>query len=435
MILNLVVPLMTDYQDYRISDRSHCRLFKKWQVAKIAARGLTMHAALCQKIHWPLLLSFLILFGCGQRTETFSPPPPPEVTVNLPEIRDVTDYLEFTGNTTALESVEIRARVQGFLDKMNFQPGQWVKSGDLLFVIDPRPFQARVNQQEANLKVKEAALSLAQVKEEKSANLLKTSSISEIAFLEDKANRDMALAQKGVAKADLEEAKLQLDYTQVKSPIDGIVGRNMVDLGNLVGAQEKTLLTNVVNDSSVYAYFNLSENDLLRLARIYANINDRSDIHRPEAPCFLALADETDFQREGKVDFVDNQVDPGTGTLTVRAVFPNRDGILLPGLFVRIHVPLKKREALLVPNLAVGMDQGGHYLFVVNKDSVVEQRPVELGQQINHLRVIEKGLTKRDRVIINGIQFARPGAKVTPIKSSGQSSEPVLRSSGAEAAK
>ncbi|MHB8202202.1 MAG: efflux RND transporter periplasmic adaptor subunit [Desulfomonilaceae bacterium] len=394
-----------------------------------------MHARLCKKIHWPLLLLFLILFGCGQGTETFAPPPPPEVTVSLPEIRDVTDYLEFTGNTTALESVEIRARVQGFLDKMNFQPGQQVKSGDLLFVIDPRPFQARVNQQEANLKVKEAALSLAQVKEEKSANLLKTSSISEIAFLEDKANRDMALAQKGVAKADLEEAKLQLDYTQVRSPIDGRVGRNTVDLGNLVGAQERTLLTNVVNDSSVYAYFNLSENDLLRLSRLYASLSDRDNIHRPDAPCFLALSDETDFQRQGKVDFVDTQVDPGTGTLTVRAVFPNKDGLLLPGLFVRIRVPLKKREALLVPNLAVGMDQGGHYLFVVNKDNIVEQKPVKLGQQIDHLRVIEKGLAKSDWVMINGIQFARPGAKVSPIKSSEQSSEPIRRSSGAEATK
>jgi multidrug efflux system membrane fusion protein len=394
-----------------------------------------MHAFTNRTFRWSLLLSATILFGCGHGTETFAPPPPPEVTINLPEEREVTDYLEFTGNTKALESVEIRARVQGFLDKMNFEPGQQVKAGDLLFVIDPRPFQARVNQQEANLKVKEAALSLAQVKEEKSANLLKTSSISEIAFLEDKANRDMALAQKGVAKADLDEAKLQLDYTQVKSPIDGIVGRNMVDLGNLVGAQERTLLTNVVNDSSVYAYFNLSENDLLRLSRLYARVSETSDIHRPEAPCFLSLADETDFPREGKVDFVDTQVDPGTGTLTVRAVFPNKDGLLLPGLFVRIRVPLKKREALLVPNLAVGMDQGGHYLLVVNKDSIVEQRPVKLGQQIDHLRVIEKGLTNSDWIIINGIQFARPGAKVTPIKSSKQYSEPIENSSGAEAAK
>lgn len=147
-----------------------------------------MHSSLYQKMLCPILFSLTILSGCGQRTQTFTPPPPPEVTITLPEKREVRDYLEFTGNTQAFESVEIRARVQGFLEKMNFEPGQQVKAGDMLFVIDPRPFQARVDQQKANFKVKEAALSLAQVKEEKSANLLKTSSISEIAFLEDKAN-------------------------------------------------------------------------------------------------------------------------------------------------------------------------------------------------------------------------------------------------------
>lgn len=221
----------------------------------------------------------------------------------------------------------------------------------------------------------------------------------------------------------------------MKSPIDGRVGRNMVDLGNLVGAQEKTLLTNVVNDSSVYAYFNLSENDLLRLSRLYASLSDRSSIHRPDAPCFLALADETDFHREGKVDFVDTQVDPGTGTLTVRAVFPNKDEILLPGLFVRIRVPLQKVDALLVPNLAVTMDQGGHYLLVVNKDNVVEQKPVALGRQTGDMRVIAKGISENDWVIINGIQLARPGGKVKPIKASSKTSAVTVPLSHAETTK
>jgi len=363
------------------------------------------------------------------------PPPAPEVTITRPEKKEVTDHLEFTGNTKAVESVEIRARVQGFLDSMNFEPGQKVKAGDLLFVIDPRPFQAKVDQQEANLNVKEAALGITQIKEEKSASLLKTSSISEIAFLEDKANRDMALAQKGVAEADLEEAKLQLDYTQVKSPINGRVGRNMVDLGNLVGAQEKTLLTTVVNDNLVYAYFNVSENDLLMLSRLYGVGNDKNEPHKPDAPCFLALSDETDFTRKGKVDFVDTQLDPGTGTLTVRAIFPNTDGLLLPGLFVRIRVLLKSKEALLVPNLAVGMDQGGHYLLVINKDNIVEQRPVTIGHQVNSSRVIEKGLGQDDWVIINGLQLAGPGTKVTPIKALKTFQETAESSSVTEAAK
>lgn len=381
------------------------------------------------KILWLILVLSLTLFGCGKGTETFVPPPPPSVTISMPEKKEVTDYLEFTGNTKALESVEIRARVQGFLDRMNFQSGQDVKSGDLLFIIDPRPFQAKVDQQEATLKVKEAALELAQVKLDKASNLLRTASISEITFLEDKAYRDMALAQVGVAKADVEEARLQLDYTQVKSPIDGRVSRNLVDLGNLVGGQEKTLLTTVVNDKSIYAYFNLSENDLLMLSRLYGSKDSQGQTNKPDTPCFLALADETDFTRQGKVDFVDTQVDQGTGTLTVRAVFVNNDGLLLPGLFVRIRVPLKKKEALLVPNLAVGIDQAGRYLLVVNGDNLVEQRQVTVGQQIDHLRVIEKGLKPDDWIIINGMQQARPGAKVTPIKSSQPSSKSAESSS------
>jgi membrane fusion protein, multidrug efflux system len=392
--------------------------------------GYAMKTPTNWNLRWLLIAALVTFAGCSKGNETLVTPPPPEVTISLPVKQDVTDYLEFTGNTKAFESVEIRARVQGFLDKMNFEPGQNVKAGDLLFVIDPRPFQARVDQQEAALKVKEAAYNLAQVKEEKSANLLKTSSISEISFLEDKANRDMALAHVGAAKADLEEAQLQLDYTQVKSPINGRVGRNLVDLGNLVGAQEKTLLTNVVNDSSIYAYFNLSENDLLMLTRLYVDKNSRDESHKPQAPCFLGLADEKDFPHEGKIDFVDTQVDQSTGTLMVRAVFNNKDGLLLPGLFVRLRVPLKKREALLVPNLALGIDQGGRYLLTVNSDNVVDQRPVKIGQQVGGLRVIESGIKQDDWVIVNGLLSARPGGKVTPIKAPISSPESTGNSSG-----
>ena len=372
-----------------------------------------------RKMLWLLFLVILGFSSCNQSSDTFVPPPPPEVTISLPKQKEITDFLEFTGNTKAFESVEIRARVQGFLDTMNFRPGQNVKAGDLLFVVDPRPFKARVDQQLATLKVKNAAFNLAEVKEEKAANLLKTASISEISFLEEKANRDIALAQVGVAKADLEEAQLQLDYTQIKSPIDGRVGRNMVDLGNLVGAQDKTLLTTVVNDRQVYAYFNISENDMLMLARSYVTENDRENPQAIDTPCFMALADEKDFPHEGKIDFVDTQVDQSTGTLLIRAVFPNKSGILMPGLFVRVRVPLKKREVLLVRNLAFGIDQGGRYLLVVNKDNIVEQRPVTTGQEIDGFRVVESGIGTDDWVITNGLQMARPGAKVMPIKAQG----------------
>jgi membrane fusion protein, multidrug efflux system len=232
------------------------------------------------------------------------------------------------------------------------------------------------------------------------------------------AEEAVAGAQVGISKADLEEARLQLDYTQVKSPINGRADRNLVDLGTLVGAQDKTLLTTVVNDESVYVYFNISENDLLMVSRNYGSQRDPEMKHKPQLPCSIALADETDFTRKGTIDFIGTQVDPKTGTLSVRAQFPNTDGFLIPGLFVRVRVPLREREALLVPNLSVGLDQAGRYVLVVSKDNVVEQRQVEIGQQIDRLRVIEKGLAKDEWVITNGMQRARPGSKVTPIKES-----------------
>lgn len=370
------------------------------------------------RIGWLLTLASLLIFGCGLGSETFVEPPPPEVTISLPEKKEVTDDLEFTGNTKALESVEIRARVQGFLDRMNFEPGQKVKAGDLLFVIDPRPFQARVDQAEASLNGKQADLQLKEANLKRAKQLLSTGSISQLQYDVQAAEESVARAQVGIAKADLEEARLQLDYTQVRSPINGRVDRNFVDLGTLVGAQDKTLLTTVVNDESSYVYFHISENDLLMVARTYGSDQDRDRSQRGRAPCFLALADETDFSRKGTIDFLGTQVDPKTGTLLIRAVFPNKDGFLIPGLFVRIKVPLREREALLVPNLAVGLDQAGRYVLVVNKDNVVEQRQVEIGQQTGGLRVIEKGLAKDDWVITNGMQRARPGSKVTPIKES-----------------
>ncbi len=365
-----------------------------------------------------LILASLLIFGCGQGSETFVQPPPPEVTISLPEKKEITDNLEFTGNTKAVESVEIRARVQGFLDRMNFEPGQKVKAGDILFVIDPRPFQARVDQAEASLKGKQADLQLKEANLKRAQQLLSTGSISQLQYDVQVAEEAVAKAQVGIARADLEEARLQLDYTEVKSPINGLVDRNLVDLGTLVGAQEKTLLTTVVNNESVYVYFNISENDLLMLGRSQGSHQSTDGSHKRQLPCLLALADETEFSRKGTIDFVGTQVDPNTGTLLVRATFPNTDGLLLPGLFVKIRVPLRKREALLVPNLCVGLDQAGRYVLVANKDNVVEQRQVEIGQQMGQLRVIEKGLAKDDWVITNGMQRARPGSKVTPIKES-----------------
>lgn len=361
------------------------------------------------------IIPVFMIAGCGDGDRAFLPPPPPDVTVGRPLRQDVTDHLDYTATTSARESVEIRARVQGFLDKVAFEPGSGVKAGDLLFVIDPRPFQAKVAQVQANLESKDAAFELAQINLDKAAQLLKTSSISEIQFLENKAKRDIAQADVAVAKADLEEAQLNLDYTLVKSPIKGRVSRNLVDLGNLVGAAEKTLLTTVVNDDTIYAYFAINENDLLALIRQYGPADRDPASERTRYPVFMALADETDFPHKGFVDFVDNQLDKSTGTLKARAVFPNDKGALLAGLFARVRLPLKTRQALLVPNLAVGLDQGGRYVLLVNKDNAVEQRAVDVGPIVGRMRVVEKGIAETDRIIINGMQRARPGAKVNPI--------------------
>jgi len=358
-----------------------------------------------------------LLSGCGSGTSKFVPPPPPEVVVSAPVEREVTDYVEFTGNTAAFESVDIRARVEGFLEKINFKPDARVKAGDLLFVIDPKPFQAQVDEASARLQAKSAARDLAQVQFDKAKQLYDSASVSEIQYLEQKAKRDMAEADVSQAKADLEKAELNLGYTSVMSPINGRVSRNLVDVGNLVGAVEKTLLTTVVNDDLAYAYFNVSEADLLVLARKYPP-EERGKDERPAAPAALALADESGFPHQGQVDYVDNKVDPNTGTIQARAVFENKSGILMPGLFARVRVPLDTRKAYLVPDVAVGIDQGGRYVLVVGADNVVDKRPVTVGHVVDRMRVIEKGLGPNDQVIVNGMQRARPGGKVTPVKPS-----------------
>lgn len=362
-----------------------------------------------------LIAAFLFLSGCGSGKSKFVPPPPPEVVVSPAVEKEITDHLEFTGNTAAFESVDIRARVEGFLEKINFKPDARIKEGDLLFVIDPKPFQAAVDDAAAKVEAKTAARDLAQVQLDKAKQLYESASISEIQYLETKAKRDMAAADVSQAKADLEKAQINLGYTSVTSPITGRASRNLVDAGNLVGAEQKTLLTTVINDDLVYAYFNISEADLLVLIRKYRDDREKTD-GRPSAPAVMALADEEDFPHHGRLDYVDNKVDPSTGTIQARAVFENKTGVLMGGLFARIRIPLDKRTAYLVPDTAVGIDQGGRYVLVVGPDHVVDKRPVTVGQVFDRMRVIEKGLKPADMVIVNGMQRARPGGKVTPVQ-------------------
>ena len=373
------------------------------------------------------------IFGCSEKVQV-AVPPPAEVIVSHPLKKEVTQYLEFTGTTAALEFVEIRARVEGWLESIHFTPGSQVKKGDQLFVIDPRPFQARVDQYEAAVKGKQADLQLKQANLKRAQQLLASASISQLQYDVQNAEEAVAAAQVGISKADLEKAMLDVAYTRVLAPINGRVSRNYVDIGNLVGAGEKTLLTEIVNDSSVYVYFDVSERDVLMLIRKWPRIETEAISEKEKAPAYLQLADETGYPHKGKMDFIESRVDPSTGTLRVRAIFSNDDGLLVSGLFGRVRVPIEQKEALLVPELAVGISQAGRYVLVVNKDQIVEQRLVKTGQLEGTLRVVEEGLGKDEWVVVNGIQRARPGAKVTPkesaISSTPQASEKAAPSSG-----
>ncbi len=363
------------------------------------------------------LLILIGLLGCGggPQPEALQPP---EVMVSRPLKKKVMEFLEFPGTTAALEFVEIRARVEGWLESVNFEPGSRVEKGALLFLIDPKPYQAQVDQDEAALRGREADRNLKDANLKRSAQLLSTGSVSQLQYDVQKAEELVASSHVGIATANLEKDKLNLSYTRITAPIAGRVSRNYVDVGNLVGAKDKTLLTEIVNDDSVYVYFDVSERDLLMLMRRWPRIQDEVPTNREKPPALLQLADESGYPHEGRIDFAEPKIDPSTGTLRVRAVFDNKKKLLVPGLFGRVRVPLEEKEALLVPELAVGMAQAGRYVLVVGKDQVVEQRLVETGPLEGTLRVIEKGLKPDDRVVINGIQRARPGAKVTPKDSS-----------------
>jgi RND family efflux transporter MFP subunit len=364
--------------------------------------------------------AILLVSACSKETKTPAKKPPPPVTVAKPVKKKVTDWLKLTGTASAIETVNIRPRVRGYLQKITFEPRAKVKKDQLLFIIDPRPFQADVQQAEAVLRGKEAELNLAQVELKKNKELAKTQSISELKLIEMKAKRDLAKAASEKAKADLEAAKLQLSYTHVKSPINGKVSRNLVDVGNLVGSGDKSLLAYVVNDKSVYVYFNMSEHDLLPLVRKYQKIIEEHGEDEPSkkspTPVYGALEDEKGYPHKGTIDYADTRVDPGTGTIQIRAKFPNENGNIFPGMYMKVRVPLDKFEAYLVPKTAVQTDQAGKYLLIVDDKNTVSRVSVKTGSTTNGNRVIKDGLTGDEKVIVKGLQKARPGAKVSPVE-------------------
>ncbi len=362
-----------------------------------------------------LSVSAASLIGCGQAPKPHQQSAP-EVTLSNPVNENVTTYLEYTGTTTAVESVEVRARVAGVLEAMHFEPRVKVKAGDLLFEIDPRPYQAAVEQAKAAWEAQKAELRIREIELEKYSHLQSKQVVAELKLDDTKAARDKAKAEVERAKANLKAAELDFEYCRVRSPIGGRVSRNLVDVGNLVGATEKTLLATIVNDDNIYVYFNLSEWDFLKLVR---KGHERAvDPSRPDQQTlvYMRLADEKGYPRTGHLDYTDTRVDPSTGTIQVRAVFPNPDGVLYPGMFARVRLPLESRESMVVPASAVLTDQGGKYVLLCDAKNVVNFKRVQTGRLVRgDMRVIEDGLTQEDRVIVNGLQRARPGAKVNPV--------------------
>jgi RND family efflux transporter MFP subunit len=335
------------------------------------------------------------------------------VTVALPQVRDVTVFQEFVGSTEAYQSVEIRARVQGYLEKMAFEPSEFVRRGQLLFVIEREPYEAMRDRAAAGLKAAEANLRRAESDLDRLEQAVKTNAVSQQEVTRARAERDQASAAMLEAEAALTNAEIQLDYTTVDSPIDGLVTRNYVDVGNLVGAGEATLLTTVRRIDPIFAYFEVSERFIARI------LEERGGHHEPgegDEISATLLLEETGFEVEGRIDSLENTVDAATGTIRVRGVFPNSDAKIFPGFFVRVRLPGELYEdALLVEETALGTDLGGRYLMIVGEGDIVERRYIEPGQlQDDNTRLILDGLEPGERYIVKGLQRARPGMPVTP---------------------
>jgi RND family efflux transporter MFP subunit len=354
------------------------------------------------------------LAGCNHGADGGAAVPkakPVEVEVSPAVVRDVTDYEDFTGRVEAMASIEVRARVTGYLDKALFKEGFDVKEGETLFEIDPRWFKAELDRAEANVAQAEARVKRLTTEFTRSANLLARGAIPPEEYEKVAGDRAEAVAAVKVAEASRATAELNLGYTKVKAPISGLAGRRMIDPGNLVKADD-TKLASIVSLDPIYATFDVDERTLLRIRRLIRDGKVKS-AREAEVPVLLALADETGFPHAGTINFVDNQVDPATGTLRVRGIFPNPKRLLSPGLFVRVRLPIgAPHEAVVVPEKALGSDQGQKFVYVVDDKDEVAYRKIKVGPLNKGYRVVEDGVTAGERVIVSGLQRVRPKAKV-----------------------
>jgi RND family efflux transporter MFP subunit len=357
-------------------------------------------------------LSLFLLTACEQNT--FVPPPPPKVEVALPIQKSITRYLDATGNAAAIKNVDLVARVQGFLQSIDYQDGSFVKQGTTLFTIEPETYKLKLEQAQAAESGAQASLKQAEADFKRQSELVQRQAVSQATLDTSTSTRDNVQANLQQAQANTKIAQVNYGYTKVTAPFDGIVSAHLVSVGELVGVASPTQLATIVALDPIYVNFNVNEQDVLRI---------REDLRKRgmtvneirQLPIEVGLQTETGYPHKGKLDYVSPSINASTGTLAVRGILPNPDRVLLPGFFVRVRVPYdEQKDALLVPDATLGSDQAGRYVLVVNADNVVEQRKVQTGPLEGELRVIESGLKSDDKVVVAGLLRAIPGQKVDP---------------------
>jgi len=362
-----------------------------------------------------LMLAATALAGCDNKPAASAAPPPPSVTTAQPLHKTITEWDEYTGRFTAVETVEVRARVSGFIDSVHFKEGQIVKAGDLLFIIDPRPYRNAVEQAKADVERAKARLEIASLDVQRAAPLVRNQTLTEREFDTRRSAERDAAAQVAAADAARKQAELNLEWTEVRAPISGRISDKRVDAGNLItgGTTGATLLTVIVSIDPIHFIFDGAETDFLHYLRLAA-AGSRPSSRDVQNPVRVRLADESDYKHQGRMNFVDNALNPRTGTIRARAIFDNKDGLLTPGFFGRARLYGGETDALLIPDSAIVSDQSRKIVFTVAQDGTVGTKLVEIGPIVDGLRVIRSGLAAEDRIVIEGLQRARPGQKVTP---------------------
>lgn len=366
------------------------------------------------RLNWRMggLVALGFVAACGQQN-TYQAPPPPKVVVAKPAEQQVTRYFEATGNTAAVNSANLIARVQGFLTEIKYTDGQPVKKGDHLFTIEPEPYQLKLQQAQAAEQAAQASAKQTEGDFDRQQELLQRQTASKAAFDAAQARRDSDKAKVLQTQADTKQAQINLDYTKVVAPFDGIVTARQVSVGELVGGSGTQVLATIVQLDPIYVNFNASERDVLHVRDLLYKRGQRAnDLLGTEVE--VGLQTDQGYPHKGKLNYIAPTVNQGTGTLAARAELPNTQRLMLPGFFVRVRVPLEAQQSVLVPSVALGSDQGGRYVLVVNAENVVEQRKVETGPVVGNMTVIENGLKAEDRVIVSGLQRAVPGQKVDP---------------------